>query len=397
MKHYVKRLVALILLVAVLAPGIVEYNGVSYTVYGDLQSELDDAKAEKDRIEKEMEALKDKLTDIRNQYSSVDEYLKQLDAQMTQILSQIGELDEEITGIENEISDLEEKLTLAQQEADKQYELMKLRIKFMYERNDETYIQLILEAKSLAEALNKAEYVSKMSEYDRKMLEEYQKTVDYIAQTKGEIEDEREILLAKRESLEAQQSQVQSVQEEKNKELEALHALAVETEKLENEACHNYDEIDKIIAAKEKEIAEKYKEEELPPVSGSGMCWPTKSKRITSDYGETEDRVVPHRGIDIGAVVPGTWGDPIYAAESGVVVTAEWDSDGGNWLWIYHGNDLYTVYMHCGSFKVAEGTKVVKGQTIATMGSTGNSTGPHLHFAVRVNGDYVNPWNYVSK
>jgi murein DD-endopeptidase MepM/ murein hydrolase activator NlpD len=125
--------------------------------------------------------------------------------------------------------------------------------------------------------------------------------------------------------------------------------------------------------------------------------WPTTSTRITSDYGDTSDRSSAHKGVDIGAVKIGVWGDPIYAADSGQVTIATFSATAGNWIWIYHGNGLYTVYMHCSSLKVSVGDTVTKGQVIATMGSTGNSSGAHLHFGVRLNGAYVNPWNYVSK
>ena len=124
--------------------------------------------------------------------------------------------------------------------------------------------------------------------------------------------------------------------------------------------------------------------------------WPTVSRRITSDYGDTEDRSSGHKGIDIGATTPGVSGDAIYAAASGTVTLATYSSSAGNWIWIYHGNGLYTVYMHCSALLVSVGDTVSQGQTIARMGSTGNSTGAHLHFGVRLNGSYVNPWNYFG-
>ena len=102
-----------------------------------------------------------------------------------------------------------------------------------------------------------------------------------------------------------------------------------------------------------------------------------------------------HIGIDIGATKPGVWGDPIYAADGGRVVRAEYNWSAGNWLWIDHGNGLYSIYMHCSQFLVPVGQTVNRGDTIALMGSTGESTGAHLHFSVRYGGTYVNPWGYL--
>ena len=130
---------------------------------------------------------------------------------------------------------------------------------------------------------------------------------------------------------------------------------------------------------------------------GGKFKWPTESTRITSPYGDTEGRSSPHKGIDIGALNRGVAGDAIYAAYDGDVVIATFSSSAGNYIMINHGGGLYTRYLHASSLLVSVGTYVTKGQTIALMGTTGNSDGVHLHFDVRLNGSVVNPWNYLSK
>lgn len=129
--------------------------------------------------------------------------------------------------------------------------------------------------------------------------------------------------------------------------------------------------------------------------SSTGFIWPTTSTYVSCYYGY---RVAPtagastyHQGIDIA----GSYGDPIYAAASGTVTQAGYNSGCGNYVTISHGNGLYTVYMHCSKLYVSSGQSVSQGQTIAAEGSTGISTGPHLHFSVIVNGTYVNPMNYL--
>ena len=135
-----------------------------------------------------------------------------------------------------------------------------------------------------------------------------------------------------------------------------------------------------------------------PIIYGGGkFCWPAPSyKRISDDYG---NRIHPtlgvqqfHNGIDMAAPT----GSPILAATDGEVIAAAYSSTMGNYIMINHGSGIYTIYMHASALYVSNGQKVSKGQKIAAVGSTGRSTGPHLHFSVRVNGSYVNPWNYLK-
>ena len=125
------------------------------------------------------------------------------------------------------------------------------------------------------------------------------------------------------------------------------------------------------------------------------MVWPCASTRVTSGFGKrnspTAGASTYHKGIDIGA----STGTAIYAAASGTVTEAGYSSSRGNYVVIYHSNGVSTAYMHCSALYVSSGDKVSQGQTIAAVGSTGISTGPHLHFSVIEDGTYVNPRNYV--
>ncbi len=136
--------------------------------------------------------------------------------------------------------------------------------------------------------------------------------------------------------------------------------------------------------------------EQLMTQSPAGLIWPSDSNRITSYFGPRESPggigSTYHRGVDIGAAE----GAPIQAAAGGTVVVASYSASAGNWVKIDHGNGLQTVYMHCSELYVQRGQTVNQGDVIAAVGSTGNSTGPHLHFGVMVNGDYKNPLDFVS-
>ena len=297
-------------------------------------------------------------------------------------------------------------------------------LQFMYERNEDTYLDILLSSSSLADLLNKADYITKISEYDRQKLQEYEETIQYIEQTKQNLESDYAELDTMKISLEDQKSALALVQQAKEQELAALSTQTTQTAstkaQLEKEMQEQENEILNLVAKKQQEDAAAKKAEKekknqnsssgqnsnsnsnsssnsgnSSTPSSSGFIWPTVSKRITSPFGDMEDRSSPHKGLDIGAVSVGVAGDPIYASASGTVIIAKYSATAGNYITIDHGNGFSTVYMHCSALKVSVGDTVTQGQTIGLMGTTGNSNGVHLHFAMIKNGTYVNPQSYL--
>ena len=333
---------------------------------------------------------------------------------MSTVNRSLNEVSGQIEQIETEITETEEKLAEAEDDVDEQYDAMKLRIQYMYEHNDETYFALLLNSESMGDMLNKAEYITKISDYDRKMLEKFNDTVNFITDAKIKLEQDRETLVAKQDELQDKKSSLELLEETKQNEMAALKKNTQQQKDYQEKIEADMKAQDNLIASIEAKIKA---EEEAnknnnsnnggsnnsgsnggsTKYDGGAFKWPTVSTRITSPYGDTEGRTSPHQGIDIGAVVRGVSGDPIYAAADGKVVISQFSSSAGNYIMIYHGNGLYTRYLHASSLLVSVGTYVTKGQTIALMGTTGNSDGVHLHFDVRLNGSVVNPWNYLSK
>ena len=363
-------------------------------VYGVTQDEINDAKANAEQIEKQLAEVRQQINALKSQASNTKEYIDKFDRLISNLDLQLYELGNNITLIEENIESTQEKLEAAQEDVKNQYNMMKLRIQFMYENNTESYFALMLKSESVGELLNKAEYISSISAYDRDMMIRYQETVSYIDKTKTELEEQYALLQDQKSELDSQKSEYASLQDQRLQEMAKLNGQLTTASNLENKLSTDLSQFEDQI----KQMEEEMKKQGNPALSGTGIFqWPTPSTRITSDYGDTEDRTSPHKGIDIGAQKRGVSGDPIYAADSGEVTIATFSSTAGNWVWIYHGNGLYTVYMHCSSLLVKKGDTVTKGQQIARMGNTGNSFGVHLHFGVRLNGNYVNPWNYVSK
>ena len=260
----------------------------------------------------------------------------------------------------------------------------------------------------MSELLNRAEYIQKISEYDRKMLDEYVAVKESIARDKAQLETEKTELVALQEKTEAKQASVEALVNEKTAELQKVNsqigAKTAEAEAYEKDIKAQEDQIKKIEAELKRQEEEAKKKAEAAgktyntvSLGNISFIWPCPaSSRITSSFGDRESPTAGastnHKGIDIGAPT----GSNIVAAAGGTVTISTYSYSAGNYVMINHGGGVSTVYMHCSKLLVSVGDTVKKGDVIAKVGSTGYSTGPHLHFGIRQNGTYVNPSNYVS-
>lgn len=382
------------------------------------KKDVSSAKDKKSALEQEKKKTEEAIKSLQSKKSSTENYVKELDSKMNELQSQVTKLEDNISTKQKSIDDTSVKLDEAQQTEEKQYSSMKKRIKYMYEKGDSSYLNLLMESKSLSELLNRAEYVSKISAYDRKMLDQYVATKESIAESKKKLETEKAELQELKSQTEAKQDSVQILLSEKNKELQSVNSQISEKSAQAKAYEDDISAQEAKIAQLEAEIKKKEAEEAAKAAAeaaakknnnstskssttsssgGSSLRWPCpSSSRITSGFGSrtspTEGASSNHKGIDISAPT----GSSIVAAAGGTVSIATYSYSAGNYVMINHGNGLSTVYMHCSQLLVSAGDTVKAGQTIAKVGSTGYSTGSHLHFGVRKNGSYVNPSNYVS-
>ena len=382
------------------------------------KSGLSDAKSKKTALEAEKKKTEQELKNLEGLKSDTTAYVKKLDSSLESIGNELSKLNDDIDAKEKQINTTKQELSEAKETEKSQYESMKLRIKYMYEKGDSTYVDLLMEAGSLSELLSKAEYITKISSYDRQKLDEYAATKEKIAEKEKALEGEHAELLTLQDETEAKQASVEKLLAAKQTELQnyetkiasaegqiSEYAKAIEAQenqiksieaeiKRKEEEARKKAEEEKKKAAAANEAAQTYKTVSLGDIS---FTWPCPaSGRITSGFGSrkspTKGASSNHQGIDISAPT----GTSIVAAAAGEVVIATYSSSAGNYVMISHGGGVYTVYMHASSLLVSQGQSVKKGQTIAKVGSTGYSTGSHLHFGVRVNGSYVNPTKYVS-
>ncbi|MBQ3798090.1 MAG: peptidoglycan DD-metalloendopeptidase family protein [Butyrivibrio sp.] len=362
------------------------------------EAQISSAKKERDTLKNAKTDLEKVKKQLETSKSNLNTYISQIDASLTDIQGKIDSLNDQITEKENQIETTTNELHEAERIQLEQYEAMKKRIKFMYERGDTIYFELLIESGSFADMLNKAEYIERLSSYDRDKLNEYIATTELISLTKQALEEEKETLDEAKASREAEQDNLESLLQAKSAELNSVKADISNKEAAIAEYDAEIKAENAAIAALEKEVAadkaalySKYK------YDGGVFTWPCPSyTRISDDFGMRMHPTLGvqkmHNGIDLAA--PG--GSAILAAYAGTVVAAAYEGSMGNYVMISHGNGLYTVYMHCSALYVSKGQDVSAGTKIAAVGSTGRSTGNHLHFGVRLNGAYVSPWNYLK-
>lgn len=361
-------------------------------------SSLKDAQDEKEQLEQELAAVQETIQDLKSSQGDVEEKVAELNQQLIDISARITDLENQLTEKSQDIINTQAELEAARQQEAQQYEDMKTRIQFMYENGQDSYLETLLSAQNIGEFLNAAEYISQIQSYDRQKLTEYEETVESISNMEAQLEAEYADLEALKATVENDKETVASLM--RQKEIE-LADIADDINEAQDEADYYAAEIqaqEELIAAIKRAEAEKAAAGVANnPYTGGAFVWPCPSStRVTSDYGTrispTSGASSNHKGIDIGAA----GGADIVAAADGTVKAATYSSAAGNYVMIDHGGGLYTVYMHASSLCVSQGQTVTAGQVVAKVGSTGISTGNHLHFGVSLNGSYVSPWSYLG-
>ena len=366
------------------------------------QEQIEEAEKAKSKIKSNITNIQAMVSALEKEKGDLEAYVTKLDEDLTDVQEKIAELKDLISEKETEIEETEEELEEAEEIQATQYENMKKRIKFIYEKGDTFYLELVMSSASFGEMLNKATYVEKISEYDATKLEEYKQPCEYIQACKEQLDAEKELLDEAKAQVEEEEANLETLISAKEGEIN------IKTADINNKeaAIKEYEEdlaaqtatiqaLEAAVAAERAQLAEAG---EAIVYDGGMFKWPAPSyTRISDDYGNRTHPILGvqqfHNGVDMAA--PG--GSPILAAYDGKVVAAAYNASMGNYIMINHGGGLYTIYMHASALYVSTGETVTRGQKIAAVGTTGRSTGNHLHFSVRKDGAYVSPWNYLSK
>lgn len=386
-------------------PGVRAKTLSSITSDSIKEKEDEIARMEKDKkkLENSLSDLQKMKKDLEAQKSNLKNYVAQLDSNLAEIEQNIAELNQQISDKETQITETEQELAAAQKaEQDKQTAMVS-HIRMMYERDNSQIIELFVTAGSFGGFLNRADAIERVAVYEKQMYEDYKANRQLVELCKEQLELEKEILDQAKENVEAEQSNLEALIDQKTRDIIAketdintkAQAIA-EYEQMIRDQDEEIAALEAAIAAEKKEILEK--SGEVITYDGGTFKFPVASyTRVSDEYGMRMHPTLGveqfHNGVDLASPK----GTAIYAAYDGKVVAATYSATMGNYIMIDHGSELYTIYMHASALYVKKGDIVVRGETIAAVGSTGRSTGNHLHFSVRKNGSYVSPWNYISK
>lgn len=344
------------------------------------------------------EELNTKLKELKDNESEKKAYKETLDSQITVVEQQIDEANRQITDLDNKIAELEISINELQQSIDKNFEILGQRLKAIYMAGDTSTLDIILGAKDFKDFLDKKEIIKNVSEHDSELIATLQGEVESIEQQKAEIEEARRQVAENKATLDTKKSELSALISENQKLIEQIEG---EKQTVLDEIDQNDSELQKINA----EIAAYYAQQAAASSSvgpsgeqtviprGSRYVWPVPGfYYLSSDYYDTIGRAAMHGAIDIAG--SGIYGSKVVAAASGKVVSGSvggWGGGYGTYLVIDHGNGYATLYAHMSGTAVSIGSNVKQGQTIGFVGSTGRSTGPHLHFETRYNGSRYNP------
>lgn len=386
-KQFIILLVALIMLLPVQASTLVdkknELNSAQQHIK-DKQAAIDEKAAEKAEIKDEIKEVDLKIVEIQE---NIKELTSQLEEKKRQIVANQKALDEATVKKED------------------QYEATKARMVQMYKNQKIGYIQVIFSSDNFWEAINRVEYVRRISKKDNNILDEYQTQINTIEEKKKLIEEEKSELDLLQKAEVAKNEELEKI---KSKKEDAIEKLAAEEGKLKSE-IESLESISEQLTAEINELTRKLEEQAKQESASSGgskiptqyvggtFMWPVPGYyRISSDYVSRTSPIFGTAEFHTGIDIPASYGEDVVAAADGVVITSGWVRGYGNTIMISHGSGLVTLYGHNSSLTVANGTTVKKGQVIAKIGSTGYSTGNHCHFEVRVNGEHTSPWPYLN-
>ena len=317
--------------------------------------------------------------ELRNELDGVETAQDELSKKMAQLEKDIKELQKKVDNLNylinqtaEEISSTEQRIQKKEKEMTEREDTLNERLKVMYKNGSVGFVDILLGSSSISEFVSNVEIIQKIYKNDMDVLDTLKKEHEELTEIKASLEEKKATLAARKTDLAAEKTSLDA----KKKEFEA------EEDKLKAEADRLTAEIINLM-------------DKDSPYVGGEFTWPCPASRyISSSFG---NRLHPtlnvwkfHTGIDIGCSA----GKDIVAAASGKVIMSQWYGGYGNCVMIDHGGGIVTLYGHASKLLVSKGQVVKQGQVIALVGSTGRSTGPHLHFEVRKNGQYIDPMSY---
>ena len=398
-------------------------TNVSAASSSEIKKQIAELKSQKKELENQMKDIKNQTKENDSEIANLVEQKNAIDQEIFLLIEQISNINQQLSAYALLIADKQDELDISREHLDALSAKNKERVRAMEEDGEISYWSVLFKASSFSDLLDRLSMIDEIAAADRKRLQEMNEAAEEVAAAQAALEDEK----AELELVKDEMNAAQAVLDDKRAEADALLAELVEKgyelEDLYAEMEADEDEIMNEIAKKEKEYNEAKRREWIqymstyvtqPPatqpgssgggtsssggggVSSSGWLVPCAYRMVSSPFGPrpapTAGASTNHQGVDLSA----PQGTPIYASRTGIVTAATYGKSAGYYVSINHGDGFSSIYMHMTHFVVSVGQAVSAGQVIGYVGSTGVSTGPHLHFGISYNGVYVNPANYVN-
>ena len=381
---------------------------------GEIREQIKDMKAQNAELEEKLEGLRGQFQENENEMVNMVAQKDLIDQEIAILNEQIRNINTQIASYSILIADKQDELDKAQEKLAELSQKHRERIQAMEEEGTLSYWEVLFKANSFSDLLDRLNMIQEIAASDKRRMEELSAAADRVTSTQEELNTEKADLEVTRAQLDEAQILLEEKRAEADELLRQLIAKGEEFQALIDESEELQDELMAEIAQAEKDLkAAEYQEwlaTYVPPTtrpgndttpsddipSSSGWICPVPYYTLTSPFGM---RIHPisgkwkmHNGVDMACAQ----GTPIYAAKSGKVTVASYQAGGaGYYVSINHGDGFSSVYMHMTHYIVSPGQYVTAGQVIGYVGSTGGSTGPHLHFGISYNGTYVNPMDYI--
>ena len=387
-----KKIISIILIVLILQY-FCTFVFAENSINNEVTNETEKLEEQKQEVEDKIKDTNIKLDYLQDELSATMLRVQEIEDKVLEYEKDSEELGQKVETLQTSIDEAQAKLQTATQNYDEKMDILAKRLVTMYESGDTTYLDVLLKSKNLTDFISRYYVIEEMAEYDTEIINQIKEEKENIETTRQKLENEQaeiKVVKAKAEQTSIvlnntktlQNSYIKKLSSEEKKLQEQITSFKQEEAEIEAKILAATNGIDADIQ-----------------YTGGEMLWPVaiEGTVITSNFGIREHPiqgvVKEHTGIDIGNAPLGT---PVVAAADGIVSYAGWLGGYGNCVMINHGDGIVTLYGHGNKILTAVGAEVKKGDTIMEVGSTGNSTGPHLHFEVRVNGICTNPLTYVK-
>ncbi len=373
-------------------------------------NEIDKHKQEAEAVKQDITKTRELLDQVKGEQATVAQQLEAIEKDIKAKEAELEQIEKKLEETLASLEDTRVELKKAEDEAHQFKELMAGRLCAMYMTESTSYLELLFSAKSLNDFLDRLEMVKLMITYDNQVLDKMMELQNAIKEKEAELAAQEETIRQTKAQIIEQKKKIEDRKQERLKlmaqlkeqeqqyleDLEILEQASKEIEKTIQRLLREQE-------LKRQQEEQRRKEEEQSGVSqntGSTLTWPVPGYyTITSSYGNrwhpVYNRYDFHTGIDISG--SGVNGKSVVAAADGVVILSQYCDGYGNTVVIDHGGGMTTLYAHGSELLVSVGQKVSRGQAIMKVGSTGVSTGPHLHFEVRINGSHTNPLPYLGR